>query len=303
MDGATTARGRRDGDGRLRFQQAGDFCGKQRKSGRLRRVNRWRKIRNTDLSLDHRAGAVGDRSAWNHGHDSTRSRRVLSLANLSEVRTTYLRLRGVQRALNSTLFRTVSKKGMEESARALGFWQRGTFVLEEDDDRGVLMDFAIYEYRTNGHNAVERYAARSVAAEGSDERAVIEAMLKARFTLVEVEAVEPDVGARAVDRIFGEPFLLADLGLSQTAQPGTCIATRLLPFATFTMTSGTPLAFDAELAALFIDGLEDAFGDAHNVGMLGPKDRKELARNIIGLALGDPEETKVVWREKVAGGG
>jgi hypothetical protein len=57
------------------------------------------------------------------------------------------------------------------------------------------------------------------------------------------------------------------------------IATRLLPFPTFTITSGAPLGFDRELAALFIE---------------------QLARNLIGLALGDPDETKAAWREKVA---
>jgi hypothetical protein len=78
------------------------------------------------------------------------------------------------------------------------------------------------------------------------------------------------------------------------------IATRLLPFATFTMTSGAPMGFDPELAELFIEGLEDAVGARDKVGMLPPKMRKELARNLIGLALGDPDEMKVVWREKVA---
>jgi hypothetical protein len=80
---------------------------------------------------------------------------VLSAAHLSEVRPTYLRLRDVQRTLNTTLFRTVSKKGIEESARALDFWERGKVVLEEEDDVGVLMDFAIYEYRAGGDSRRE----------------------------------------------------------------------------------------------------------------------------------------------------
>lgn len=226
---------------------------------------------------------------------------MLSAANPSEIRTIYLRLRDAQRALNTTLFRTVSKKGIEESARALDLWERGKVVLDEEDDVGVLMDFAIYEYRAGGENSVERYLGGS-AAKSADERTVLQAMLEARFTLVEVEAVVPEVGVQAVDRIYGEPFLLADVGLSETAQPGLVIATRLLPFPTFTMTSGAPLAFDPELAALFIGGLEDAVGTSGQVGMLPPRMRKELACNLIGLALADPEQAKAVWREKVASG-
>jgi hypothetical protein len=90
------------------------------------------------------------------------------------------------------------------------------------------------------------------------------------------------------------------VGLSQTARPGVVIATRLLPFPTFTITSGAPLGFDRELAALFIEGLREAVGTPDKVGMLPPKMRKQLARNLIGLALGDPDETKAAWREKVA---
>jgi hypothetical protein len=125
-------------------------------------------------------------------------------------------------------------------------------------------------------------------------------MLKARFTLVGIEQVVPEVGAKAIDRIYGEPFLLADIGLSKTARPGLVLATRVLPFSAFTMTSGAPVAVDPELAMLFVDGLQEAFGQPAIIGMLRPKERKQLARNLIGLALEDPDEMKAVWREKVA---
>ena len=40
---------------------------------------------------------------------------------------------------------------------------------------GVVSDYAIYEYRVAGESAVERYAARSDATRGSDERVIIQA--------------------------------------------------------------------------------------------------------------------------------
>jgi hypothetical protein len=133
----------------------------------------------------------------------------------SEIRAIYHRLHDVQRALNTTLFWAVSRKGIEESARALGFWEGGKVVVDGEDDVGVLMDFAIYEYRTGGKNDVERGLAGTT--DGTDQCTVLEAMCKARFTLVDVAAFVPEVGARAVDRIYGERFLLADVGLSKTA--------------------------------------------------------------------------------------
>lgn len=146
---------------------------------------------------------------------------MLSPAHLSEVRATYLRLRDVQRALNTTLFRTVSKRGIEESARALGFWERGKLVLDEEDDVGVLMDLAICEYRAGGKIAVERYLGGS-AAKTADERTVLEAMLEARFTLVEVEAVVPEVGARSSTGSTASPYCSPTWGCPRPRSPGSC---------------------------------------------------------------------------------
>lgn len=64
------------------------------------------------------------------------------------------------------------------------------------------------------------------------------------------------------------------------------------------MRSGAPLAFDPELAELVLDALEGPFGDTCKVGMVPAKERKELARNLIGLALGDPDKMKGAWRAK-----
>jgi hypothetical protein len=145
---------------------------------------------------------------------------VLSPTSLPGVLPTYLRLRDVQRALNTVLLRTVSKKGVEESARALDFWARGKIVLEDEDDGGVLMDFALYEYRTGSKNAVERYLARG-AVQSADERTVLEAMLRGRFTLVEVEDVVPTVGVHAVDRIYGNRSCWPTWGCRRRLVPGS----------------------------------------------------------------------------------
>lgn len=53
---------------------------------------------------------------------------------------------------------------------------RGKIVLGEEDDISVITDFAIYEDRTAGKNAVERYVANAVSTPTPDERTVLEAM-------------------------------------------------------------------------------------------------------------------------------
>jgi hypothetical protein len=225
---------------------------------------------------------------------------MLSVDPAQEIRAAYLRLRQAQRALNKVLSRMVSGKGYEECARALGFWQNRTMVFDDEEDVQLLADFAIYEYRAGGQNAVERFIQRGAVEGTTDEGIVLEAMRQARFTVVEIEEIVPQVGARALDRLYDESFLLADVSLSETGAPGVVLATRLLTFSTFSMTSGAPQNFDDELATLFAESLRQAFGQSAKARSLPQADRKRLAFTLARLALQDPDEMKDVWRDKIA---
>ena len=61
----------------------------------------------------------------------------------------------MQRSLNAQLFRGIGKAGMQDCACALGFWSDGVVVFDEEDDVGLLADFAIYEHKA-GRAAIER---------------------------------------------------------------------------------------------------------------------------------------------------
>jgi hypothetical protein len=66
-------------------------------------------------------------------------------------------------------------------------------------------------------------------------------MQHATYVLVVVLRVEPGVGCQIRNLYTGETLLLADIGFSKTAQPGTLMATRLLNFGGFVATSGAAL--------------------------------------------------------------
>lgn len=73
-----------------------------------------------------------------------------------------------------------------------------------------------------------RFAAKN-SLDG-DERWVRDAMLRPRFTLLELgEAVE-GVGVHVQDIVFAEPIFRADVALSENAIRGMVLATRLLVF-------------------------------------------------------------------------
>jgi hypothetical protein len=225
---------------------------------------------------------------------------VAALDNATDVRTTYLRLRGVQRSLNEQLFREVSKTGMQDCARALGFWSDGVMVFDEEDDVGLLADFAIHEHKA-GRAAIER---RMTSAEASDdERDVLAAMLRSRFTLLGVTEIVPDVGARALDILSEEQFLLADVNISETGRPGIIMAAHLLPFETFMMTSGAPLPFDREVAQLLLVGMRARSVAPTDLAALPPAARTQLALNLIWLARGKPDTLRLVQSATETGRG
>ena len=58
------------------------------------------------------------------------------------------------------------------------------------------------------------------------------------------------VGAEVHDLLFDERFLLADVELSHTAHPDLLVATRLLCFEGFVMTTGVNVVFDPGLGTL-----------------------------------------------------
>jgi hypothetical protein len=222
------------------------------------------------------------------------------LANAAEIRDEYLRLREVQRGLNSKLLQTVSKKGFEQSARDLGFYEGGKIVLHDEYFGDVLSDYALYEYRAGGKNAVERSLSRGDAPGGTDEHLMLQAMAKARFTLVGIEAVEPDIGVRAVDHFYGGSFLLADMGLSEKGSPQIVLAARVMTLPNFTMTSGAAVRIDPELATLLVNDLREAFGSPSSAALLTPKMGNRVTRMILLFALANLDDLKAALRARTA---
>jgi hypothetical protein len=225
---------------------------------------------------------------------------VTALDNPTDVRDTYLRLRQAQRSLNEQLFREIGKAGIQDCARALGLWGNGIMIFDEEDDIGLLADFAIHEHE-EGRAAIER---RMTSAEVSDdERVVLTAMLSSRFTLLGVTEIVPDVGARALDLLSEEPFLLADVNLSATGSRGIIMAAHLLPFETFVMTSGAPLPFDPEIARLLLAGMRARSISPADLAALPPHARTQLAINLIGVARRRPEALRSLLNATESGQG
>ncbi|MBI3840331.1 MAG: hypothetical protein HY288_20610 [Planctomycetia bacterium] len=153
----------------------------------------------------------------------------------------YQRLRPIRFRLNNELVRRLSRDALNQGAKKIGILRGGTFVFENEDETSVLMDYCIYDVYRKGRNAVEQYLCDVPPDPDSDEVACLRAMQQATYALVAVLRVESGVGCHVRNLFTEETRLLVDIGLSETAQPGMVIATRLLDFGDFVATGGAAL--------------------------------------------------------------
>jgi hypothetical protein len=175
-------------------------------------------------------------------HDLIR-RNETSLKSLSpqELVARYQRLRAVCKRLNNAVLERLPKDALHEGGRKLGLLQGDTFVFDSQYEMDVLMDYCLYHVRRGGRNVVEQYVHSCPPMAGTDEGLCLRAMQNAIHSLFRVDDVERGVGLAVTDLATDEQYLLVDIGLSQSAQPGLLILSRLLLFDDFAATSGAAL--------------------------------------------------------------
>ena len=179
----------------------------------------------------------------------------------------YKRMRAASRAMNDALVDLCGPM-IKRAAKDLGVWVDGTIVMADVGQSCVLMDYAIHDCRAGGLNAVERLAAEHPPAPGSDAETVLAAMKRAFFSLFQVEQIVEGVGVCVIDILRQREHFLADVGFSETAVENLVLASRVLPFDDFIMTTGAALPADADTLERIVEGLEQrglSRGDMRNL--------------------------------------
>ena len=80
-------------------------------------------------------------------------------------------------------------------------------VLESEQATAVFMDSCIYDHFSDGRNAVERYFAEHPPAPGSNKELVSQAMIRARYRLLETTRLEEGIGMWVRGSTEDETFL------------------------------------------------------------------------------------------------
>jgi hypothetical protein len=219
----------------------------------------------------------------------------------------YQRLRKVGMEVNSTITSSMRKSALEVAAKKLGVLKGKTLVLSSEHEMAVLNDFCLHDTRHNGRTPIEEFAQTASYPPGSLENTFLSCLLQARFTIFLVEVIEPGFGVHARDLLWGGTKFIVDVSLSQTAEPGLLLVSRILPFEDdLFMTSGAALPFGMGPPDAANDwGSQSILRkfDALGFDRLAPELRSELTAALIRECLNMGASEHIEYQEPGAGSG
>ena len=155
-----------------------------------------------------------------------------------EVLARYRRLREISKQHHAKAMKLVSRDVMLRNARRLGLAQGTLLILDDMEDMNLVFDVSIHTAEPGRSRAIDRCARSAKLPPGSDEALVLDAMCRARFSLIEIERRHRSAGLIAKDRIRGTECWLVDEGLESSVPDGFLLATRLFTPDSFSMTAG-----------------------------------------------------------------
>jgi len=163
----------------------------------------------------------------------------------------YREFREAGKRLNARMLEdAVAPEAIRAAAEQLGIAAGDQpLVYDRPIDMTAHQEYLLHEHRTDGRTAVERFRAGE-AWESSVERDVLDAMDRSVTSLFRVSTVEASAGRLVLADLLSDvdDIELTDLGLSQTAEPGSLLFFRRIPFDGVTMTAGTIFPFSGSYA-------------------------------------------------------
>jgi hypothetical protein len=200
--------------------------------------------------------------------------------------------------LQNELLQTLSKDDFNEAAASLGLLHQDVLVFDNEHEMAVVADHAIYDIRRGGRSAIERYLAANADKLSDEDRALLDAMVADRYTIVMIEGTEPGAGVAVTDLLGGPPFFLYDIGLGQGGTPGLVLATRLIAPDGLTMTTGGALPM-AQAPAGDLESVVEAFSQAAFADWRNPpeSERGVVIETIIRFALERAAEATILTND------
>lgn len=163
--------------------------------------------------------------------------------NLDDIFERYHAFREGTRPIADRLLTHVTGEQIDEGARRLELKnKKGVMVFDSESGMAVLMDFCLFCVLDQGKTVIDK-ALENPDELDDQERNTLRAMAASRYTVLIVEQIFPGTGVICLDLVNpnAQPFFIADVMLSQTADRGAVFATRIVPVDEFYMTGGAAL--------------------------------------------------------------
>jgi hypothetical protein len=165
--------------------------------------------------------------------------------------------------INKKITNCLSKDTIMAAGKRLGILKGNTLLFTTEGDIGPLMDYATFHCYANGKNAVDRYALTQSGQLSTKEKEILQALQQAEYVFLRVEEVLPHGGV-VVDNFFHtKKELLIDQQLSKSCVSGVGLATTIVRFPEFIMTTGAAVPFNEvveDLIAIF-EGYFHKYGE------------------------------------------
>ena len=172
----------------------------------------------------------------------------------------YRALRQIGRDLQVRIIRELPKPALPECAKKLGLVKAGTLIINQDDEIAIAYDYCLRHFRRQGKNQIERALEEPLEPH---ERAWLEALNQAHFSVYAVESIKGHHGALLRDLIRNEEIDLIDQSVASTGQPGLLLVGRILKIEGIQLSTGTlipvpPEVFERHILPVFKKfGLEE----------------------------------------------
>jgi hypothetical protein len=113
------------------------------------------------------------------------------------------------------------------------------------------MECMLYEYKTQGKNAVERYQ-QEIGGETKIERELLAAMVASSTSLFRVESISRKTYSLTLCDLVnkGRAITLMDINFSQTVKPNYLLFIRPITLENFSMTSGIAFTFPSGMESV-----------------------------------------------------
>lgn len=171
----------------------------------------------------------------------TETRSAIDRIDRAPIIAEYKRRREASKRLNNKLTARLTKADFDEGGRRLGLMRKGILVFGSENEMAVMNDYCLYELRRNGRNVIEQFLIDGDADPESEEMVCLRAMQHSIYSVFVIETVESGFGITVRDLLSDRVFVVVDIGLGGTADPGVVMASRLIEYGAWTMTGGAAL--------------------------------------------------------------